>query len=46
MASTDTIKRTLVILSAAYPRFEITADTGRVYIELLQDIQDGSGRVC
>lgn len=40
MAGHETITRMIVILSAAYPRFEVTADTGRVYAELLGDLSD------
>ena len=40
MAERGTIKQVMIILSAAYPRFEITADTGRVYADLLGDLPD------
>jgi len=40
MAGRETISRMMVVLSAAYPRHEVTADTGRVYAELLHDIPD------
>ena len=40
MADRATIKQVMIILAAAYPRFTATADTGRVYAELLRDIPD------
>jgi len=40
MADHATVKKCIIILSAAYPRFQVTPDTGRVYAELLQDIPD------
>ena len=40
MAGRETITKMMVVLSAAYPRHEVTADTGRVYAELLHDIPD------
>lgn len=40
MADRGTIKQVMIILSAAYPRFTVTADTGRVYADLLADIDD------
>jgi hypothetical protein len=40
MATRDTVSKALVLLATAYPRYEMTKDTGRVYAELLSDIPD------
>jgi len=40
MANAETIRRCLVILGAAYPRFPVPAETASVYAQLLADVDD------